>query len=817
MIPIESHVDAVKALQSFMLKALLWVFIALSVAIPLAVILDGRQPSTILYVAPLWFFAAIYGIRSGGHRALVVKLLVWSSLPLFPFFILKNGTNPLAYQPLLVVMAVLFLGKTQGLWAGTLVLISPLCLAFLDTIEFEPTVYRSSFASTAIFVIALSTHATIRRLLLRLQVETNNVSKNYKTLLKVQSSLAAATRSGGVGLFTEDADHNSLTVNSELKELIGAVEHKGDVIPVEVLTAVVAAEDRKLLSDELERARRAASDTSIHSIEVRCHLPRKGLRYLHFNISVADAESGQRSVSGSVIDVTSIRSAESRLRDELAKQDQLFAIIGHELRTPASALKMLIEDQKISELEPHGGVIAETADHLLRVLDDMRIVTQPERVLESPEVRGSVPAMVERSLPLLGRLLVEQGLSVYVEASQNSHSHCVVREQLLRQITLNIVKNAALHANATAMRIGIEAEDLGDSIRFTLEFADNGKGIGYEQQEHIFDAFGRGDTEAEGTGLGLHISRTYARNILNGDLAYRDNDPHGAIFTLTAVFNKTSLELERAEQEAVKIAQMNLLEGLTVLYAEDSPVLRMTTVKQLQTKGARVLVATDGREALEIADNQPFDLVITDIFMPNVDGYGVTSGIRERGFDCPIIGVTAAVVGDETDRLIACGANAALAKPLDMAALQKVVADHRHLLHVFNKSEDDTAHRRRVLVIDDDPVTLARFEVLLEDEFDVRTQESALKATDDFRAFDPDVILCDVNMPEMNGFEVFKEIHSLDPSVPIIQMSSTRASEHYLSIAKTMGAAEIMDKTSDGDEVLRLIHQVLQTNTEVQK
>ncbi|WP_173482480.1 response regulator [Marinobacterium sp. xm-a-152] len=507
-----------------------------------------------------------------------------------------------------------------------------------------------------------------------------------------------------------------------------------------------------------------------------------------------------------------LRETGDRLRSELAKQDQLFAIIGHELRTPASALKMLIEDQRISELEPHGGVIAETAEHLLRVLDDMRIVTQPERVLESPELKGSVPAMIQRSLPLLGRLLVEQGLSVYVEASEQSNAHCVVREQLLRQIALNIVKNAALHAHATEMRIGIEAEDLGESIRFTLEFADNGRGIPAEQQEQIFEAFERGDTEAEGTGLGLHISRTYAQNILNGDLTYRDNEPQGAIFTLTAVFNKTSLELEKAEQEAKQIAQMNLLDGLTVLYAEDSPVLRMTTVKQLQNKGATVLVATDGREALEIADNQSFDLVITDIFMPNLDGYGVTSGIRERGFDCPIIGVTAAVVGDETDRLIACGANAALAKPLDIAALQKVIAYHGHLIHALNKSEYETARRRRVLVIDDDPITLARFEVLLENDFDVRTQESALKAIEDFKAFNPDVILCDVNMPDMNGFEVFKEIHSLDPSVPIIQISGTRASEHYLSIAKTMGAAEIMEKTSDGDEVLHLLHQVLRSN-----
>lgn len=680
-------------------------------------------------------------------------------------------------------------------------------------VEFEQFAAYGVVLETLFFALVLSYRL---RLLDKTEAMLKNEHRLRLELEQAREELYLATSSGRVGLYTLDLDSQTVTANEVYRELyeISASEYP-DEIPNEILHRMVLDEDRDVLDRVLRD--RDNEDSKVHNFELGVGLPSGDIRHLFITNKNDTDQRGHKVIRGSVIDITRRKIAEDRLRAEVAKQEQLFAIIGHELRTPASALKMLIEDQRISELEPHGGVIAETAEHLLRVLDDMRIVTQPERVLESPEVKGSVPAMIQRSLPLLGRLLVEQGLSVYIEASEQSHSHCVVREQLLRQIALNIVKNAALHAHATAMRIGIEAEDLGESIRFTLEFADNGRGIPAEQQEQIFEAFERGDTEAEGTGLGLHISRTYAQNILNGDLNYRDNDPQGAIFTLTAVFNKTSLELEKAEQEAQQIAQMNLLDGLTVLYAEDSPVLRMTTVKQLQKKGATVLVATDGREALEIADNQPFDLVITDIFMPNLDGYGVTSRIRKRGFDCLIIGVTAAVVGDETDRLIACGANAALAKPLDIAALQKVIAGHSHLIHALNKSEDETARRRRVLVIDDDPITLARFEVLLEDGFDVRTQGSALKAIEDFRAFNPDVILCDVNMPDMNGFEVFKEIHSLDPSVPIIQMSSTRASEHYLSIAKTMGAAEIMDKRSDGDEVLRLIHQVLKTNTEVQK
>ena len=137
-----------------------------------------------------------------------------------------------------------------------------------------------------------------------------------------------------------------------------------------------------------------------------------------------------------------------------------------------------------------------------------------------------------------------------------------------------------------------------------LELASEGGGVGIrrEDQTGIFEAFQRGDTQADGTGLGLHISRNYARQMFHGDLTYRDNSPHGAIFTLTAEFPRTSLPLEETERAAAQIEASDILKGKRVLFAEDSPVLRMTTKKQLEIQGAIVLVAEDGRQALAIAE-----------------------------------------------------------------------------------------------------------------------------------------------------------------------------------------------------------------------
>lgn len=111
-----------------------------------------------------------------------------------------------------------------------------------------------------------------------------------------------------------------------------------------------------------------------------------------------------------------------------------------------------------------------------------------------------------------------------------------------------------------------------------------------------------------------------------------------------------------------------------VLLAEDTPTIRMLSAKLIESQGASVAAAEDGEKALEIALNKDFDLVITDIFMPNMDGYELTRSLRENGYTGPIIGVTAATIGEERDKLIAAGANAAIGKPLTKEKLLDTLA-----------------------------------------------------------------------------------------------------------------------------------------------
>jgi len=205
-----------------------------------------------------------------------------------------------------------------------------------------------------------------------------------------------------------------------------------------------------------------------------------------------------------------------------------------------------------------------------------------------------------------------------------------------------------------------------------IHFEDDGKGIVEAKQIGIFEAFSRGDTKADGTGLGLHIAREYAQKYLDGDLSYQDREGGGSVFTLTfkAAISSTLNPIEN------KVDASQILNGKKVLLVDDNTVIRISSEGVLLKYGADVTVAEDGRMALEIAEKNQFDLVITDIFMPEMDGYELTKALRDMGFDKPIIGVTAATVGEETEQILEAGASFVMPKPLKVDQLQQQLHDY---------------------------------------------------------------------------------------------------------------------------------------------
>ena len=349
------------------------------------------------------------------------------------------------------------------------------------------------------------------------------------------------------------------------------------------------------------------------------------------------------------------------------EQEKLFAIIGHEIRTPAAVLQMLINDVCRKQEIEKADVLKETSAHLLNVLDDMRAVTRSDLAVTGKIETASIAEALNSALHIEERLFKDHGLQVHLDLDEACRKPVSFNVQILRQIAMNLAKNCAIHADASDLWVSAVCTDR-TAGTYQVCFADNGKGIRPEDLEGLFKEFTRGDTRADGTGLGLHLSRQFARDMLSGDLTFEPREGGGAVFRL-----QLKVEPIRETDDSTEPGLENALSGQRILFAEDVELIRELTRDLLEDEGASVVAVEDGEQALEASKQEDFDIVLTDFFMPGMDGCELTRKLRAEGFTNPVIGITAATVGDEESQLLQAGVAAVLDKPVDIDRLVHLV------------------------------------------------------------------------------------------------------------------------------------------------
>lgn len=369
-----------------------------------------------------------------------------------------------------------------------------------------------------------------------------------------------------------------------------------------------------------------------------------------------------------VTDVTELIRPRRLLEAAREKEKEMYAVIGHELRTPTAVLKMLLsdvaQDQDARQIDTK--LLTSTVDQLLGVIETLRSVAQPERMHEAAKEQVVLTDLISSQLQMLTPLGKRYGVKLNSELSQLSGRTIEMRVQLLRQLLSNLTKNAIVHSGATEVTVGAEGKVEGTLKSVSIWVEDNGSGIAEAEQERLFSAYERGNSEAEGTGLGLYISRQIA-NSLGGELLYEPASSGGARFVLRFVTDVSSGTSNR-EVEA------GSLEGKRVLLAEDNLTIQMLTRRILEKRGATVEIANNAKEALALYEHSAFDLVISDIFMPGGNGYELVAALRSNGCDLPIVGLTAATIGEETERMLGVGANVVLSKPINVDKLLEFLA-----------------------------------------------------------------------------------------------------------------------------------------------
>ena len=504
-------------------------------------------------------------------------------------------------------------------------------------------------------------------------------------------------------------------------------------------------------------------------------------------------------------DISELLQARREAEGASHSKSQFLANMSHELRTPLNAIigysEMLVEEAQDAGNEAMLADLAKihsAGRHLLSLINDILDLSKIEAgkmdlFVEDFELRPVVEDVVSTAQPLAektGARLVASGLE----------DLGVMRSDVtrIRQVLLNLLSNAYKFTQGGTVRLAVSRE--GDQVRFVV--SDDGIGMSPEQLERLFQAFTQASASTSarfgGTGLGLAISRQFCR-MMGGDIEVASEEGKGSTFTVTLPVvapwrePEAAVEFEAAEADTVAAGQAG-----TVLIVDDDPTARELMGRHLRRAGFNVLEAPDGRAGLDAARAARPDVITLDVLMPRMDGWAVLQELKSDP-DLADIPVIMATITDERNLGIALGASEYLTKPIDRGRLAAVLARYSR-----------AGSPRRVLVVEDDESARALIRRALEAEgWEVDEAENGRVALERLAVQEPALVLLDLMMPEMDGFEFLEALREgEDPSpVPVVVITAKELTEE--DHLRLNGGVERIVQKGSRDRFLREVRDLV--------
>jgi hypothetical protein len=376
------------------------------------------------------------------------------------------------------------------------------------------------------------------------------------------------------------------------------------------------------------------------------------------------------------------RDAEAASRAKSA----FLANMSHEIRTPFQGLLGMLQVLDADTLAPqqraHLHTARDSARHLLAILNDILDMAK----LEAGTLSVSPEAVALRDLvgdvqQLMQPLAAAKSLALDIDVDAQLPERVRLDGTRVRQVLYNLISNAIKFTDSG--RVTLEVRPVG-SEWLALAVTDTGAGIDADMLPRLFQRFGQGDDSPSrrhgGTGLGLEISRNLAR-LMGGDLTVQSAPGRGSRFEMRLPLQRTDPPPAVVTDTPATAAEPAgpALRALHLLAAEDNAVNREVLAAMIDLAGHRVTFAEDGAAAVRAAQAQPFDLVLMDLHMPELDGIGATRAIRAMAGPMarvPIVALTADVFPETRARCLEAGMNDFLTKPIGLSELTQLLARH---------------------------------------------------------------------------------------------------------------------------------------------
>jgi PAS domain S-box-containing protein len=528
----------------------------------------------------------------------------------------------------------------------------------------------------------------------------------------------------------------------------------------------------------------------------------------------ADEERRQR--------MEELRIAYERLKELDRLKDSFLSTVSHELRTPLTSIKsfseiLLAYDEDRETQKEFLNIIKEESDRLTRLINDFLDLAKIESGrMQWETVDLSVAEVIKTAINATQALAAQGKLEVKVKVSPGLPTVTCDKDRLVQVVT-NLLSNA-IKFTPEGGKIEVKArrggggklKEKSDSV--VVSVTDSGVGIDPKDHESVFEKFKQvGDTltdKPKGTGLGLPICKEIIEHY-GGKLWVESQLGRGSTFffslPLAPAAGAEAPGADEAEEPAkVAISGRKAVDGYkTIMVVDDEANIRRFLSHELKKRGYTIIQASGGDQAVELARKHHPDLITLDVLMGSMSGFDVTAVLKNdpETRDIPILIVS---VTEDRKRAYQLGVNDYLTKPFKIEALVDKV--NRLLL--------DT--QKKIMVVDDDKNLVRSLKYQLGKRgYSTSVAYNGKLALEKVNSQPPDLILLDIMMPEMDGYEVMKALkHKPETArIPILVMTGVEIDGSRVK-ALSVGATEYFTKSGSFGKMFQTIDSILGGHSE---
>lgn len=649
----------------------------------------------------------------------------------------------------------------------------------------------------------------------------------------VANLLTDAIESISEGFALYDAKDSLVICNTRYREILYPVVSGGLEPGAQFEDIIRKAAEDGLIEDAKGRVEQWMTERlDMHRNPGEPHLQhRAGNRWVQF--------SERRTQGGGTVavysDFTDIILAKEQLRlakDEATRASQaksaFLANMSHELRTPLNAIigitEMLLDDAKEfgddDQIEPLSR-IERAGKHLLHLINEILDLSKIEAGKIEMHLESYNLSALMDDLRISAEPLALKNRNRFEILCPEDIGKMHADQTRVRQIVLNLIGNACKFTEDGLVEVSVEASSQESQEGISFSIRDTGIGMKAEQLSKLFQEFTQADSSTTkkygGTGLGLAISRRFCR-MMGGDITVESEPEKGSTFRVwlprrvveSAAEPDTDLEerLPRKMADSQKALTANVPmvhpDAPLVLVIDDDETVRDLMSRFLLDEGYNISVAKDGEEGLRRIRELKPAAVLLDILMPEVDGWTVLQTCKNDPelADIPMIVLT---ISDNRKRAYEMGAADFLVKPVDRKRLREVLSEHRGV-------------HRRILLVDDDKGTRRVMKNLVTREgFLVMEANGGREALEQLESAVPDLILLDVMMPEMDGFEFIEQLRSNPEwrSIPLVVVTAKDLSdEERQRLSGNVDSISLKSASAPEDMLQKLRSAISVRNTE---